>query len=96
MANVLTKQVLELDTAATITNFPCRVRRLHWQPGTAGSDILVSDKRGSVKFARKSLAPTPAGDEFLDCGSDGDIWEGFVVTTIDDGVLYADVPVWQV
>jgi len=86
MANDTNANPMLLDTAATITTSPVMIKEMRWRGITAGADDLVVSETPGNAVATKKGSDAGAGDSVL-------IWDqpkpmvGFVLTTIDSGVL---------
>lgn len=90
MANITTGNPWVLDTAATITTTPIRVRRIRWTPTTDGDDLLLKDNGGNTIWSLKAIAAdTNQGISYtLELGGS---LNGLVITTMDHGTLYVDL-----
>jgi len=88
MANNLTGNPLVIDTAATITTYPTKVKFMRWTPTTTGDDLLVVDNAGNTIWTYKALAADANQGITFDLTLDGAVCNGIVVSTIDNGTLY--------
>ena len=95
MANDLTGQVWEIDTAFDSTeiaahNGPIRVQRMEYNPGAADNDLTIVDNSGSILWDVDALAEAPAGKEVYDQG-EVIAFNGINVSVIDAGTLYITI-----
>lgn len=83
MANNLTGEVWEIDTAGVICTHHFRIGYLTWTPVSAGDLLIFNNADGNEVF-RAQCSPTEAG-ETLHFKLD-DWWHGLTVAQIDSGV----------
>ncbi len=87
MANTIGNKVWSLDTSGVIVTGPVIIKDITWQPAATSNDLIINDALGGTIIDWDAPDPTVTPQLAKSFGTNGEIFRGLTVDTIDGGTV---------